>query len=128
MPGETLLIVDDNPVNTKLASITLKVAGYDVHSAGDAYEALEVLQTLRPALILMDLQMPGMDGLTLTRQLRNDPDQRDVRIIAITSYAMKGDEEKALAAGCDGYIPKPIDTRTFAETIAGYLSTDRASA
>jgi CheY-like chemotaxis protein len=128
MPGESVLIVDDNPVNTKLASLTLRLAGYDVKTAGDAQEALEVLRSFEPALILMDIQMPGMDGLELTRQLKSDPAKRDVRIVAITSYAMKGDEDKALSAGCDGYLPKPIDTRTFADTVAGFLAAPRATA
>ena len=85
--------------------------GYDVRTAGDAEEALAVLATFRPRLILMDLQLPGMDGLELTRRLKADPATRDIVIVALTAYAMKGDEERARAAGCDGYVTKPIDTR-----------------
>jgi len=128
MPGESVLIVDDNPVNTKLASLTLKLAGYDVRTAGDANEALATLRAFTPELILMDIQMPGMDGLELTRKLRSEPTTAAVRIVAITSYAMKGDEDKALGAGCDGYLPKPIDTRTFADSVAGFLAAPRHAA
>jgi CheY-like chemotaxis protein len=122
MPGEVILIVDDNPVNLKLLKITLTVAGYQVHTAVDAEQALALLASLRPRLILMDIQLPGMDGLALTRRLKADPATRDAVIIAVTAYAMKGDDERALAAGCDGYVTKPIDTRTIADTVAGYLA------
>lgn len=122
MPDKSVLIVDDNAVNSKLASLTLRLAGYDVQTAGDATEALAILEHFPARLILMDIQLPGMDGLELTRRLKADPAMRDVSIVAITSYAMKGDEDRALAAGCDGYLAKPIDTRTFADTVAGYLA------
>ena len=88
---------------------------------GDHSEALDVLRTFRPRLILMDLQLPGVDGLQLTRALKQDPATRDIRVVALTAYAMKGDEQKALGAGCDGYIAKPINTRTLAGVVAGYL-------
>ena len=122
MAGEAVLIVDDNPVNSKLASLTLRLAGYEVQIAADAIEAMSVLEHFSARLILMDIQLPGMDGLELTRRLKAAAATRDVAIVAITSYAMKGDEDRALAAGCDGYLAKPIDTRTFAGTIAGFLS------
>lgn len=121
MAGEPILIVDDNPANLKLARFVLASEGYDVHTATDAEEALAVLQTHRPRLILMDLQLPGMDGLELTRRLKADPAMRGVIILALTAYAMKGDEEKALGSGCDGYVPKPIDTRTLPDVVASYL-------
>jgi two-component system cell cycle response regulator DivK len=111
--GEPILIVDDNPANLKLARVLLAAAGYEVRVAVDAEEALAVLDRFHPRLILMDLQLPGMDGLTLTRLLKDDPATRHVAILALTAYAMKGDEEKALLAGCDGYVTKPIDTRTL---------------
>jgi CheY-like chemotaxis protein len=83
---------------------------------------LEILAEFRPRLILMDLQLPGVDGLELTRRLKADPTHRNAIIIAITASAMKGDEEKAVAAGCDGYITKPIDTRTLPVVVASYLA------
>ena len=121
MAGEPILIVDDNPANLKLARVLLAGEGYQVRTASDADEALSVLREFRPRLILMDLQMPGMDGLELTRRLKKDPELASVTILALTAYAMKGDEERARAAGCDGYVAKPIDTRTIASVIEGYL-------
>lgn len=122
MAGEPILIVDDNPVNLKLVRVLLTIEGYDVRTATDAQEALAVLETFRPRLILMDIQMPGMDGLELTRRLKADPLTRNVIIVAVTAYALKGDKEKALSAGCDGYIPKPIDTHVLPGVVAGYLA------
>jgi two-component system, cell cycle response regulator DivK len=122
MAGESILIVDDNAQNLKLARVTLSLDGYDVRTAGDAEDALRVLASFTPRLILMDLQLPGMDGLRLTRQLKGDPERRRIRIVALTAYAMKGDEEKALAAGCDGYITKPIDTDNFSRVVAQHLA------
>jgi two-component system, cell cycle response regulator DivK len=122
MAGEPILIVDDNPANLKLARVVLKRAGYEIRTAADAEEALAALDTFRPRLILMDLQMPGMDGFELTRRLKGDRAQSGIVIVALTAYAMRGDEEKALAAGCDGYLAKPIDTRTLASTVADYIA------
>lgn len=122
MAGEPILIVDDNPVNLKLARVLLCSEGYDVRTATDAEEALDVLRKFRPRLILMDIQLPGMDGLELTRRLKADPAMRGVVILALTAYAMKGDEQRVLAAGCDGYVPKPIETRAFPGVIARYLA------
>ena len=122
MAGEAILIVDDNPVNLKLVKVLLSAQGYEVRSAGDAEEALAVLRELTPRLILMDIQLPGMDGLALTRRLRADPAMRGVVILGLTAYAMKGDQERVLAAGCDGYIAKPIDTRKFPQLVAEYLA------
>ncbi len=121
MAEKTILIVDDNPVNMKLIRVLLAGEGYDVRTAADAQEALNILKELHPDLILMDIQLPGIDGLELTRRLKSDPATRDIAILGLTAYAMKGDEERILAAGCDGYIPKPIDTRTLPHLIAGYL-------
>ena len=128
MAGEPILIVDDNLINLKLVRVLLLTEGYEVGTATDAEEALAVLADgFSPRLILMDLQLPGMDGLELTRRLKADPATRNIIILALTAYAMKGDEQKALAAGCDGYIPKPIDTRTLPGVVASYLSgTHRA--
>jgi CheY-like chemotaxis protein len=121
MANAEILIVDDNPVNLKLAHLLLTGEGHDVRTANDAEEALEVLKVFSPRLILMDIQLPGMDGLELTRRLKADPATRDITILGLTAYAMKGDQEKILAAGCDGYISKPIDTRTLPEVISHYL-------
>lgn len=109
MAGERILIVDDNAQNLKLARVVLVGEGYDVRAATDAEEALRVLVTFDPALILMDLQLPGMDGLELTRRLKADPSRKHILVVALTAYAMKGDREKAVDAGCDGYVTKPID-------------------
>ncbi len=121
MTGESILIVDDNAINLKLAKVTLKIAGYDVHTAIDADDALSILATFQPRLILMDLQLPGMDGLALTRKLKANPQYKNTIILAVTAYAMKGDEEKALSAGCHGYIAKPINTQALPDIVASYF-------
>jgi two-component system, cell cycle response regulator DivK len=118
MREKSVLIVDDNPINMKLVRVLLTGEGYDVRTAGDAVEALAVLKQWQPNLILMDIQLPGIDGLELTRQLKADSTTEHITIIGLTAYAMKGDEERILAAGCDGYIAKPIDTRTLPHLIA----------
>jgi CheY-like chemotaxis protein len=117
-----ILIVDDNVSNIKLLAFVLTAKGYEVRTAANADQALAVLAEFRPRLILMDIQLPGMDGLTLTRQLKADPATRDIPVLAATAYAMKGDEERALAAGCDGYFTKPIDTRQLPIDIARFLA------
>jgi CheY-like chemotaxis protein len=117
----TVLIIDDQPVNLKLASRVLEFDGYRVLQAADAEEALAILAQARPHLILMDLALPGMDGLTLTRKLKAEPATQSIPIVAMTAFAMKGDEEKAVAAGCDGYLTKPIDTRKLAGQVAGWV-------
>ena len=119
-----ILIVDDHPINLKLASEVLQFAGYDVLGAADADQALAVLQTARPDLILMDIALPGMNGLELTRKLKEDEATRQIRIVALTASAMKGDDQKAREAGCDGYITKPIDTRRLPLQVAEYLRRD----
>ena len=122
MALELVLIVDDNPQNLKLAKVILVAAGYEVKTAIDAEEALRILESLTPRLILMDLQLPRMDGLDLARRLKADPAHRNIIIIALTAYAMKGDDEKAFAAGCDGYISKPIDSDAFPRVVAEHLA------
>ena len=122
MSGATILVVDDHPTNLKLCKVMLSVDGYEVHTAADAEEALAMLDSVRPRLILMDLQLPGLDGLELTRRLKADPATRDIVVVALTAYAMQGDEQKALDAGCDGYLAKPIDTRLLAATVERYLA------
>ncbi|MBI2378150.1 MAG: response regulator [Deltaproteobacteria bacterium] len=121
MPTESILVIDDNPQNAKLVSFLLTARGYAVKTAGSADEALELLALAVPRLILMDLQLPGMDGLALTRKLKADPRTQRTFIVAFTAYAMKGDEQRALDAGCDAYLTKPIDTRTLPTRIADYL-------
>jgi two-component system, cell cycle response regulator DivK len=125
MEGKSILIVDDNTQNLKLARVVLANEGFDVHTASNAEDALQILRTVTPRLILMDIQLPGMDGLELTRRLKADPATRAVRVIALTAYAMKGDDEKAFAAGCDGYITKPIDVERLPVMISSYLAERR---
>lgn len=125
MSGELILVVDDNPVNLKLACALLRRNGYEVCTTGDADETLAVLRNMHPRLILMDIQLPDIDGLTLTRRLKADPATQDIVIVALTAYAMKSDEQKARDAGCNGYIPKPIETRTFIKTMARFLEAPR---
>ena len=122
MSDACILVVDDNPTNLKLVSDVLAFDGYRILKAADAEAAQEIIQAARPDLILMDIALPGMDGLTLTRQLKADEQTRQIVIVALTAFAMKGDEIKAREAGCDGYITKPFDTRTLSGTIADYLS------
>jgi two-component system cell cycle response regulator DivK len=120
--GESILIVEDNDGNLRLFTYLLSSKGYYVRGVRDAPEALQLLQNFRPGLILMDLQLPGTDGYELTRRFKGDLALRDIPIIALSAHAMHGDEEKALAAGCDGYITKPIDTRAFPAQIAVFLA------
>lgn len=122
MSGEPILVIDDNPTNLKLLVYLLRSKGYQPRTAKDAEEALVILQTFRPRLVLLDLQLPGMDGLTLARTLRADPTCRDLVIVAVTAHAMKGDEEAAIEAGCDGFVTKPIDTRDLPRRIAEYMA------
>jgi|SRR6188768_271681 len=128
MPNEAILIVDDNAANLKLARLLLTAEGHDARTAIDAEQALKLLETFKPGLILMDIQLPGMDGLTLTQKLKADPATRAIVIVALTAYAMKGDEERARAAGCDGYIAKPIDVNTLPTQVSQYLAEARAGA
>jgi CheY-like chemotaxis protein len=121
MPGEAILIVDDNPQNLKLARVLLVGEGFEARTAVDAEHAMTVLKEFTPQLILMDIQLPGMDGLELTRLLKADPKTRQIVIVALTAYAMRGDEERARAAGCDGYIAKPLDIDTLPQTVARFL-------
>jgi len=121
MAKESILIVDDNEMNLKLLRWLLEKNGYEVHTAGDAKTARASVRAVRPRLVLMDIQLPDIDGLQLTREFKADPDLRDIPVVAVTSYAMKGDRQKSVDAGCDGYITKPIDTRQFPLDIEKYL-------
>jgi CheY-like chemotaxis protein len=122
MKNRTLiLVVEDNEANQLLAASVLEREGYMVEQAANAKEAVERLTTNQPDLILMDVQLPGEDGLGLTRRLKADPKTAMIPIVALTAHAMVGDREEALAAGCVGYIAKPINTRTFGEQVRSYL-------
>lgn len=121
MSAEQILIVDDNPVNLKLAASVMEAAGHEVLRADSAGSALEIIGRTPPSLILMDIAMPGMDGLALTRKLKADPETSRIPVVALTASAMRGDEQKAIDAGCDGYISKPIDTRRLAHQVAAIL-------
>lgn len=122
MAGEQILIVDDTPVNLKLTRILLVNEGFNVVTAASAEEALELLGTCHPQLILADIQLPGIDGLEMTRRIKLNEATRDITVVALTAFAMKGDEQKATEAGCEGYITKPIDTRTLGARIREYLA------
>jgi two-component system, cell cycle response regulator DivK len=125
MTGEPILIIDDTPVNLRLTRILLVNEGYQVLTAASAEEGLEVLRSHHPPLILVDIQLPGIDGLEFTRRVKQDPARRDITIVALTAFAMKGDEQKAMDAGCDGYITKPIDTRSLGARVREYLARSR---
>jgi CheY-like chemotaxis protein len=121
MSGEPILIVDDNATNLKLARVLLRSEGYVIRTASDAEGALAILADFRPELILMDIQLPGMDGIELTRLLKADRKTRSIRILALTACAMKGDRERMLAAGCDGYVAKPLDVTELGRRIEALL-------
>ena len=118
-----ILVVEDNLVNLTLAVFLLESAGHSVLTALDAEAGLTLARKERPSLILMDMQLPGMDGLEGTSQLKEDETTRDIPVIALTALAMKGDEERIRAAGCDAYVAKPLDYRTFLATVAFHLGT-----
>ncbi len=121
MAGEKILVVEDNAVNRRLEEFLLRSQGYDVVHAATAHEAFELLKGERPALILMDIQLPGMDGLAATRRLKEDASTRDIPVVAVTSYAMSGDREKALTAGCAGFVVKPLDKVLFLREVETHV-------
>lgn len=116
-----ILVVDDNPMNLEMVSFMLEAGGFMVRTARDAGAALDAIPVFRPDLILMDIQLPGVDGLALTQQLKGDPATSGIAIVAFTAYAMKGDEARMRAAGCDGYISKPINVATFVGQVSACL-------
>src|SRR5579863_5179 len=122
MAGAPILVVDDAPVNLKLMRLLLTHAGYEVRTAERAEDALQMLSNYRPELILADIQLPGMDGLEMTREVKKDPRTSAIKVVALTACAMKEDRDRALSAGCDDYISKPIDTSTLASKIQQLLS------
>jgi CheY-like chemotaxis protein len=115
------LVVDDHPVNQELLSFVLEEEGFEVRTAPCAEEALTLADQFQPDVLILDVQLPGMSGLELTRELRKRPAHRQACIVIVTSYAMECDRERAFEAGCDGYITKPIDTRTFAAEVLGFM-------
>ena len=119
--ADLILVVDDNPLNAKLMRVLLFSAGFQVETAANGAEARLAVNRQIPSLILMDLQMPDIDGYTLTEEFKARPELRSVPVVAVTASAMRGDEERALSRGCDGYISKPIDTRTFVRTVSRFL-------
>jgi CheY-like chemotaxis protein len=123
MKPARILVVEDNPMNMELVVDLLKLQGYDVLSAKTGQEALEILDGEQFDLILMDVQLPGMDGLTVTRKLKENPKTSNIPVVALTAYAMKGDEEHMLSQGCVGYIAKPIDTRAFPKEVEKFIVT-----
>ena len=116
-----VLVVEDNPANMTLATFLLKSAGHTVLSATDAESGVTLARAEQPDLILMDIQLPGMDGLQATALLKADEATRAIPVIALTALAMKGDEERIRASGCDGYIAKPLAYREFLDTISNLL-------
>jgi two-component system, cell cycle response regulator DivK len=118
-----VLVVDDHRLNIELVSFVLAADGFEVDAATDAGQALHCIAAACPDLILMDIQMPGMDGLELTRRLKADPATGGIVVVAFTAYAMKGDEARMLAAGCDGYLSKPIEVGSFAARVRALLPT-----
>ena len=116
-----ILVVEDNPLNLELVTDLLEANDFVVHPARTAEEAFRLARELSPDLILMDVSLPGLDGLAATRALRAESATRHLTIIALTAHAMKGEEALALEAGCDGYLAKPIDTRTFVKKVAGFI-------
>jgi CheY-like chemotaxis protein len=121
MEPARILVVEDNLMNMELAVDLLTLQGYTVLEAHTGQEALDISNSESLDLILMDVQLPGMDGLTVTRKIRENPRTKDIPIIALTAHAMKGDEERILRNGCTGYISKPIDTREFPKAVAKYI-------
>ncbi len=124
MGGKRILVIEDNEMNMKLVRTLLEIGGYRVLEVRDAETGIEVARRDKPDLILMDIQLPAMDGLEATRLIKRDPEIQHIPVIALTSYAMQGDEKKALEAGCSGYISKPIDTRSFLEILPEFFLDD----
>lgn len=126
MTRPLILIVDDNPMSLELVSFLLEANGLDVDTAPNVAAARMCMAARRPALILMDIQLPGIDGLTFTLQLKSDPATQDIPIVAFTAYAMKSDEMRMREAGCVGFLTKPIDVKGFAARVKAYLQTGMA--
>lgn len=122
----TILIIEDNVMNLTLVQFLLQRSGYAIRAARDAETGLVMAAESQPDLILMDIQLPGMDGLEATLRLKRDPATRWIPVIALTALAMHGDEARIRAAGCDGYVAKPIDYRQFLDTVSMHLEQSAA--
>jgi CheY-like chemotaxis protein len=122
MSRERILVVDDNEMNLKLLRVLLMREDYDVRTAIDAEAAMELVLSFDPRLILMDLQLPGTDGLTLTRRIKGDQSRKPPLVVAVTAFAMEGDESRARQAGCDGYVTKPYDVANLARLVKQLVS------
>jgi CheY-like chemotaxis protein len=123
MTCNKILIIEDNLMNLELATDLLEANGFAVSSAQTAEEGLRLAQEILPDLVLMDFGLPGMDGLCATKDLKANPGTRHLTVVGLSAHAMKGDEEIALKAGCDGYLTKPIDTRTFIKSITRFIAS-----
>jgi len=126
MENKSILVIEDNELNMKLVRGLLTIGKYSIIEAFDAESGIQMARAHYPDLILMDIQLPGMDGLSATKKILNHADLKHIPIVALTSYAMQGDEEKALDAGCIGYITKPIDTKNFLNVIANYFQKPKS--
>lgn len=121
MGAPLILVIDDHAMNIDLVEFVLTQAGYEVESANSAQQGFERIARRRPDLVLMDIQMPDVDGLEMTRQLKADEATRGIVIVAFTAYAMRGDEQRMKEAGCDGYLAKPVNVKTLAAQVAQWL-------
>lgn len=121
MTNKNVMVVEDNEKNRKLMRVVLKAKGFSVIEATTGEEALNILKDQKPDIILMDIQLPGIDGLTLARQIKANAVTKDIPIVAVTAYAMKGDEQKVLDSGCDAYISKPINTQELPLIVEKYI-------
>ena len=125
MSGERILVIEDNPLNLELVRALLEAQGYEVIDSGNAEEGIARAKTEQPRLIFIDLRLPGTDGLAATQLLKADAATRHIPVVALTAHAMKGDDERAMEAGCDGYLTKPIDTRSFPAAVARFLEREQ---
>ena len=121
MSDKNVMVVEDNEKNRKLMRVILKAKGYTVTEASTGEEALNILKNQKPDIILMDIQLPGIDGITLAKQIKGNTITKDIPIIAVTAYAMKGDKQKILECGCDDYVSKPINTQELPLVIEKYI-------
>ncbi len=119
--AKTVMIVEDNDLNMKLFNDLLRANGYSTLPMRNGYDALDALKEHRPDLIIMDIQLPEISGLEVTRRIKQDEGLRDIPVIAVTAFAMKGDEERIRQGGCEGYLSKPISVATFLETVKSYV-------
>ena len=127
MSARSLLLVEDNEANRELVTFLLEEAGYEVRHARDASSAMQELQRGLPDAVLLDMSLPGTDGLAFVSGLRRDRRFDALPVIALTAHAMRGDRERFLAGGCDAYLPKPIDTKSFVDAVAGHLTRGRSA-